>query len=328
MIGILTFALTTIIAYYVSPSMPLYSAKDIKLLSISLDILNGFTVNAKILAGVEIDNNNIVGGDLYSAHVDIYYSDWHGSLVNIGYMLETPRDEMELEIKKKQKIKGGKIENKSHGSELCLDGDHISNKEKMNTDVEKDNQQAMCLSQQDHEKNEKRNIEQTTAPTEPFFSVQSKGISKSQPGILTVYIENVSPAIYLNIVKDVILNRGKIELLVSGVAHVKSPLGVPLSLGVICDNVLDVTHHPIQIVGKSCLVERISTGWSGLKDLALDVKERVLEYYTEYNGDVFRKGVLLEENTVASANSNVKESEESANDWIASSEIILDWHDF
>ena len=91
MIGILFFAIATSIAYFAAPSMPLFSARDIEIVNFHISLTN-MTISAKILAGVEIDNGNIVGGDLYSTLVDVYYPDWNGNLQSIGYLHETRKD--------------------------------------------------------------------------------------------------------------------------------------------------------------------------------------------------------------------------------------------
>mmetsp|Transcript_22446 Transcript_22446/g.33243 ORF Transcript_22446/g.33243 Transcript_22446/m.33243 type:complete len:293 (+) Transcript_22446:166-1044(+) len=292
MIGILAFALLTSIAYYAAPSMPLYSARDIQLISFHFS-LRQLTISAKILAGVEIDNENVVGGDLYSAHVDIYYPDWNGELQNIGYLQETKTD-----------------------IEVCSMDRYGGDKDDDTTSLQKEEDRGVCISEE-------------TKPS-PFFSVQSRGVSTSKPGAVTIYLQNVPPKTYLNVMRHVFTQWGSIVLLVSGATHVKSPLGVHLSLGIICDNELDLTKHPIQIVGRSCIVERISTGWSGLTDLAAEVKDQVQEYYSEFDGDIFRRRAPPENNDGKGGSRRKPKtlSGKSMDVFFASSEVVLDWHDF
>jgi hypothetical protein len=319
MIGILAFAIATAIAYFAAPSMPLYSARDIQLKRFRFSFTE-WTVSLEILAGVEIDNGNIVGGDLYSTLVDIYYPDWNGHLLNIGYLRETKQEITDYPKCEDTNITGGKnaIDQEDHG--IC-----IPNKKYLNS--------------------------------QPFFTVQSRGISTTEPGAITIYLNRIPPKIYLNIVKDIIRRWGSMNLLVSGVAHVKSPLGLPLSLGVICDNYLDLTKLPLQVVGKECIVERISTGWSGLEELALEVKERILGYYVDNNGDIFGSsstpitpspsssssitpdvtpGTTATKSRTGRNTNSPREPEDqrkvipksSMDQLFLSSEVILDWHDF
>lgn len=342
MIGILAFAIATAIAYFAAPSMPLYSARDIQLKRFRFSFTD-WTVSLEILAGVEIDNGNIVGGDLYSTLVDIYYPDWNGNLLNIGYLRETTeQDERSTTTTTDNHPVCG--EDDLHSTVTVGGDDHDG-----------------ILDQEDHgicipnQKNQK-----IINPQQPFFSVQSRGISTTEPGALTIYLNRIPPRIYLNILKDILTNWGSMNLLVSGVAHVKSPLGLPLSLGVICDNYLDLTKLPLQVVGKECIVERISTGWSGLEDLALEVRERVLGYYADSNGDIFGSSSSSLATTTTTTTTNTsptsstsdivfkrrtntgdkkirKQQQEKQSGIIpsstmeqlfSSSEVILDWHDF
>jgi len=137
-----------------------------------------------------------------------------------------------------------------------------------------------------------------------------------------------------------LVHAGTIEILISGVAHVKSPLGIPLSLGLACDNTLSLLKYPIEIFGKSCIIEKVSTGWSGLHELADEVKDSVMVYYDEKNGDIFnRRNVETKKSSFfptsvaqkkirnKDKNANVLEIDNEMGD-ILSLESILDWHDF
>jgi hypothetical protein len=275
--------------------MPLYSARDIQLISFHFSLWQ-LTISAKILAGVEIDNGNYIGGDLYSAHVDIYYPDWNGDLQNIGYLQET------------------KTNVKVCSMDINMDDTTTSLQEE-------EEDRGVCMSAEEMK-------------ASPVFSVQPRGVSTSKPGIITIFLQNVTPKTYLNVMRHVFTQWGSIVLLVSGVAHVKSPLGVNLSLGIICDNDLDLTKHPMQIVGRSCIVERISTGWSGLTDLAAEVKDRVQDYYSEFDGDIFQR-LVPPENEDGKLNGGSRKSKrlnalsgKSMDVFFASSEVVLEWHDF
>lgn len=315
MIGILAFgAIATLIAYFAAPSMPMYSAKDIQLKRFRFSFTE-LTASLEILAGVEIDNGNIVGGDLYSTLVDIYYPDWNGTLSSIGYLRETQRQDM-------MEHENNIVCKKDRTTEGRKGGGDDDDDDTYNTMDRNQEDYGICIpSDKKYLKN-----------PQPFFSVQSRGVSTTEPGAITIYINRIPPRIYLNIIKDIITGWGAMNLLVSGVAHVKSPLGLPLSLGVICNNYLDITKLPLQVVGKECIVERISTGWSGLEELALEVKERVLGYYVAKNGDIF--GARSEESSPRrqypeqEKGTEVITPKSSMEQLFLSSEVILDWHDF
>lgn len=284
------------IALFIAPKMPLYSVKDIQLVNFSLS--RSLTLSAKLLTGIEVHNDNILGADLYSTHVDIYYPDWSGMLQHIGYLEETAL---------------------INEDPLCNNHNHKNGKD----DNEDEDDRGICIP--------------IKGDPVPFFSVQSRGISTSNPGAVTVYINDVSPNTYLHIFQDLLIHAGRTEILVSGVAHVKTPLGIPLSLGIVCDNTLNLLKRPIEILGRSCIIEKISTGWTGLHELADEVKDRVMDYYDETDGDIFNRRDEKARNDGDAFFQNAEDSSlgKSENGDISdeigdvlSLECILDWHDF
>lgn len=239
--------------FAVAPSMPLYSVKDIHLDHIHISPFRWMAISAKLFTGMEVHNDNVLGADLYSTHVDIYYPDWYGDLQHIGYLEETERFSKRGDCNPHEEDDRG----------MCLPDMTTSGRVSASSTTI---------------------IETAITPT-PFFSVQSRGMSTSNPGAITVYVQHVSPSTYLNILKNIFLQWGKIDILVSGVAHVKTPLGIPLSLGLVCDNVLDAgriafrseDRRSLKIVGKTCALEKVSTGWTGILEMAAEVKDRVIE---------------------------------------------------
>lgn len=304
--------------FTVAPSMPLYSVKDIQLDHFHISLFRWMEISAKLFTGMEVHNDNVLGADLYSTHVDIYYPDWYGVLQHIGYLEETERFG-----------KGGDCNpHEEDDRGMCLPDKTTSGRTSTSSTTI---------------------IENTITPT-PFFSVQSRGMSTSNPGAITVYVQHVSPSTYLNILKHIFLQWGKIDILVSGVAHVKTPLGIPLSLGLVCDNVLDAgriafrsqDRRSLKIVGKTCAIEKVSTGWTGILEMAAEVKDRVMEKYSvkgeklssnvdhhvqnkdsKYGGP--SKAAIVREEDKGSIQQLKKNGLE---EFISSSEMILNWHDF
>ena len=65
-----------------------------------------------------------------------------------------------------------------------------------------------------------------------------------------------------------------------GGAHVKSSLGsIPLTLGLSCNNDLDLFRYPVTIAGKDCIVKGIRTGWVGLDEVALTLRGKTMQQY-------------------------------------------------
>mmetsp|Transcript_16172 Transcript_16172/g.19761 ORF Transcript_16172/g.19761 Transcript_16172/m.19761 type:complete len:312 (-) Transcript_16172:58-993(-) len=301
---------TSSLLYLFAPQMPMYQVTTLKFVKFDISYSN-LAISAKILAGIQIDNANFIGADLHSTIVDIYYPDWNGELIHIGTLKETV-------IEKKEK----------KNEQECIDNNvEILPNEKIANEMNAQNLNTQ-RERKSHEDEDDRGIclphgSNNEAYSTPFFTIIPRGISTSIPDAVTIDIENMKPKIYLNLLKDALLSRGSLEMLVSGVAHVKSPLGIPLSLGLVCDNNINLTKSPLQIVGRNCLVKSISTGWTGLKELAIEVKESTMQMYRERGDNIMKKN----NEKVSDDEDNLSRGDE-LEPFLVSSEVILDWHDF
>lgn len=262
----------------------MYSVTSLKLTKLKLS-LSKLTFSAKILAGVKIENANFMGVDLHATIVDIYYPDWNGDLKHVGVLKETSNDT---------------------GENVCLK----KNQEDENADLMED----------DDEKNDHGICLPAINSTMPFFTIQPRSTSISKSDAVTIVVNDVGAGVYLNFIKDAIISRGSMDIYVSGVAHVKSPLGIPLSLGIICDNVVNLLKFPIQIIGKSCIVGSVSTGWLGLSEMAVEVKEKAM--------DIFMKRSIIKNKRGNDNEEGEFEKDDEIEPFLLSSEVILDWHDF
>ncbi len=295
------------------------------------------TISAKMLAGVQIDNANFIGGDLHATIVDLYYPDWNGNLVHIGVLRETSSAD-------NNSIGGGAGgDGNNHGSGTTYNDKYKDGNEKKSCVtrvnrgggyVEKDRIQANSggRKEDDHgiclpEKNSATSASSSsssspkivTPSSSPFFTIQPRGISTSKSDAVTITIDDLRPRVYLNLLKDAIVKRGSLEMSISGVAHVKSPLGIPISLGILCDNTVNLLQYPIQILGKNCVVRSISTGWAGLAELAAEVREGAMKFFTERDGEDPSVDIGVEAD---------KSKIDDLESFFRSSEVILDWHDF
>ncbi len=269
--------------------MPLYEVKSLKLKSIWFSIFD-FSLSAKFQAGVQIQNANFVGADLYKTVVDLYYPDLKGELKHIGYLKETNNDNGMKSCRNEKYNVDERIQSAKqveHGYEICLPDED------------------------DH------------GDSSPFFTVYPRGISTSESDALSIFVENVSPSVALNLIKDAIKLRGSLDMFISGVAQVKTPLGIPLSLGLFCDNAINLLQMPLQIIGKTCIVRSISTGWSGLKEQSSEIREHALDMYEKY-------GSIMSKTRVNNGGGNGDSddgNDEMAN-FFNASETIIEWHDF
>jgi hypothetical protein len=272
---VLVAAATALFLYFMPPSMPLYTITNIRIKSLKVDFSG--RIQATVQAGIEIQNDNILGADLHSTVIDLYYPDWNGDLQNLGYVKETRKE--------------------STSNASC---------QEMTSGNGKEDDRGVCLSDKG-------------ASELPFFSIGARTKSKSHPEAITVHIRNIDYKTYLNMLKDAIYGGGYLEIIASGVAHVKSPMGIPLSLGIICDNALNILQFPLQVVGKACVVEGISSGWAGLAEMGAEVRTRVMRTHKDKLISILK----------AEEERNMKEIPDADLDkMISISEEIINWHNF
>ena len=217
------------------PQMPLYQVLSPRLVSLAVSSISNLELNAKFLAGISVENSNLVGAEIHSALVDLYYPDWDGSMQHIGYVEEA------------NKI----FQNMENGT-WTTEND-ISN------------------------------------PPQPIIKVHPRNISISEPDMISIFIQKIRPNTYLNIMKNVYKNWGSIDILSSGVAHVKSPLGISLSLGVICDNTINLFSFPLKVIGKECIIDGVNPGWTTINEHSERIRVKALKIFQNNNGRLFNK---------------------------------------
>jgi hypothetical protein len=296
--------------------MPLFKTTSMKISTVRIDSFWKMEVSAKLYAGIEIDNANFLGADLHSTIVDVYYPDWDGNLKHIGTVTENKEHSDNHHhggngYEKNQlgaiALKGG-----TQYSKQCIptrNDDEGENDDENGENDENNDESSVSVPTQPSSKNRFVNSAHKTIKHDhkiclidnnaigssstngktkdspPFFSVQARGTSISEAEAITIFLHNVGPKIYLNILKDAVLGWGSVEISVSGGAHVKSPMGIPLSLGLMCDSTLHLLQLPMQMVGKTCVVTSVKTGWTGLEELAAEVQDDAMQIFEE-NGTI------------------------------------------
>lgn len=68
--------------------MPLYKITTIRLHEIEITLFRRVEDSFTLLAGIEVENDNLVGTDVYETRLDVYYPDWFGKLRHIGVVRE------------------------------------------------------------------------------------------------------------------------------------------------------------------------------------------------------------------------------------------------
>jgi hypothetical protein len=293
-------AITALLVLVDPPQMPLYQVASLKIRELTLTSLWTMQISSTILAGLQVHNPNVIGVNIHATNVDLWYPDWKGDLQWIGYLTQTEEEDAALHCGQEREMR-------------CLE-DEQQQQTTVENNKGKDDGGSQCL-----------NEEWKRLPSEPFVSIHPRSTTISHACAVSIHIPNLSPSIYFRILLDAITRGGEIQILVSGVAHVKSQsistnLGIPLTLGVICDNSIQVTQRPIQIAGRTCVVEGVATGWTALEESTFALRERAKEIY-EIKGVEDKNSVL--ETAVAGT-----DDLDSWGSLLQSPDAVFDWHVF
>ena len=286
------------------------------------------TLSAALSAGVQIDNQNFIGVDLYSIMVDIYYPDIYGTLQPIGILRE---------------------------SDISTTVDDHHNSTTKSIESKK---------QSSPKRKKKKN--KPNKPS-PFFSIQPRSTSLSSPNLVSINL-TIPSSTYLQIFKDLspwgssssanatsdssvdesnndrdssAASSGTTNVWVSGAAHAKSPTiggGIPITISFMCDNTLNMFLWPTtaEVMGRSCRITNLIPGWVvPLEKTALHVREESLRRYAkmaklfDYDMDLMKPSSLLDKSMIESL-SYIHSSriDDNVGSNLTLSEIIANWYDF
>jgi len=112
------------------------------------------------------------------------------------------------------------------------------------------------------------------SPISPVFSIKPRVTTVSRSDLVSIFLKDLSPKIYLSFIKDWIKNGGVVEIIASFVAHVKVPLGGAMSFGIFCSH--GVNLYSRKIVNRNCSVNSISIGWDELNSSSLHLRQKTL----------------------------------------------------
>lgn len=117
---------------------------------------------------------------------------------------------------------------------------------------------------------------------DPLLSVTARQTTMSDEDLVYMYLRNVSPGTQYQMAKDALLSKGKIEILTSGVLHVKQPnLGLPMTVGLVCSNSFDLVTFPWLVIGHDCVIEDVFPGWSSIEEHGARIRKKTLRKYRE-----------------------------------------------
>lgn len=266
--------------YVFTPRMPTYQINGIHLYDVSVSPYLSF--DCHIRAGIEIENDNFFGAKIYSTFMNVYYSDWNGLLTSIGFVKEANVDESIRQSK--WALLYSEAPRKNNRSTHHHQQQHDTSQRAFHESQSKNRTTTF--------KSGNKNITSNYSERDPFISILPRTVTISEANALSIFIQSITPRVYLNILLDFIKSGGSLNMLVSGVAHVQSSFGLPLTLGVVCDNSLSIWWRPLHITSTYCEVKSLSMGWKDLQRHAQILRHSTIKAYSEQG----RTGVFTQPN--------------------------------
>jgi hypothetical protein len=72
---------------------------------------------------------------------------------------------------------------------------------------------------------------------------------------------------------DMVQKKGLLQIPLSGVVHIKANGKVPVTMSMICDNVLNAWK--MQVKGVACTMDSLAAGWSDLDEMSEQLRSKL-----------------------------------------------------
>ena len=240
--------------YVAVPRMPLYQVSALRILGVGLSVpslLSGVYLSVTMQAGLSVENANFVGANVHGVAMDMYYEDWNGELRHIGGLRDRASLERRVACEREEEV----AKKKEGGGEGGGEGG--------------------CAGA-------------ATPSPSPILSVGARGSTESDADMVSMQMRDVSPGTYLQMTWDAYRGGGNIEILTSGMLHVKDPgLGVPMSMALVCSNSFNVMSLPWLVTGHDCAVKDVMPGWYDMETHGRRLRDKTLRKHRE-TGTVLR----------------------------------------
>lgn len=191
-------------------------------------------------AGVKLQNDNFVSIDIHSLSFDMFYPDWNGKIQHIGQVHDV-------------KQSSSKIVTTTATTTTTM------------APVD-DTEQSTSTSPPPLVVQE----EEST----PLWALQARQAFETIDNVL-LQPEVMSLSLLGNLSWDLFQLGGVITLPSSGVIHVKANRQVPLTLSILCDNLLNT--WTMELEGRSCSLEAMDFGWMDMDNSVQRLRQKVME---------------------------------------------------
>jgi hypothetical protein len=240
------------------PRLPVYSMKMLPSFPKLRWDGNGLGAGLKtsLQAEISFHNDNFVDIHVYALAFDVFYMNWDGELQHVGHLQD--RIQVENNAARSGSISGNSSSSKQAERNVSPS---ISSSEKQ--------KQAKQKQQQDRKKSSKKRQQP------PLWRI-SKRSDFSIVDELYMFLDKTWKMLSNSRFWSSLWHGSGVVLIpTTGVAMVKAqPGGTPLTLQLVCDNILDTWS--LYITGVECTLQQLQPGWSNMTDTILRLRQYAL----------------------------------------------------
>lgn len=192
-------------------------------------------------AGVKMHNDNFVAIDIHALSFDMFYPDWKGRLQHIGHVHDVKQQH----------------------------DDNVAEEVLVTTiaDASETDKTLQRLQQE-------LQVAEEIADTAPLWALEPRQSFETIDTVLMQPPSALSLSVLSNLSWDILKLGGKLNLPSSGVIHLKANRQVPLTLSILCDNLLNT--WTMELEGRSCTMDAMELGWVNMQNSVQRLRQKVL----------------------------------------------------
>jgi hypothetical protein len=124
------------------------------------------------------------------------------------------------------------------------------------------------------DRDQKDNLEDSSSTSTPLWALQPRQSFETIDTVLMQPPTALSLSVLSNLSWDMVKMAGKINLPSSGVIHLKANRQVPLTISMLCDNLLNT--WTMELEGRHCTMDAMELGWMNMQNSVQKLRQKVL----------------------------------------------------
>jgi hypothetical protein len=231
------------------PRLPVYSMKmlpSFPKLRWDGEGLLGAGVKTAVSAEISFHNDNFVDIHVYALAFDVFYMNWEGDLEHVGHL----QDRIQVE------------NNAAQSSSRSSSGRSSSQQDK-----DKKHTESNVKDQPKQKQRPKKDL--------PLWRISKRSDFRIVDELYMFLDQTWRMLSNLRFWSSLWHGSGVVLVPTTGVALVKAQ-GTPLTLQLVCDNILDTWS--LYITGVECTLQQLQPGWSNMTDTVLRLRQHALSH--------------------------------------------------